>query len=206
MATVGLAGLPIPAGGDAPAGPGALAALALAIDPHLMQHVTDKAERDSLFATAPLHTVVTAEDGSLWVKTSATTSTWAIVYEPLPAWRPITLRTGMVQGDVALGVRRRQGTRVSLKGRVNKADGTNLNDPNAALNLGAVPSDCIPSGLRTLPGTCSLGGATVDAAGRIEIVGLNTSSAYGVAGDVLWWYQGTDGTPWVDISGDYWMD
>lgn len=205
MATVGLAGLPIPGGGDAPAGPGVLAALALAIDPHLILAVADKAERDSLYGTAPLHTVVTAEDGSLWVKTSATTSTWAAVYEPLPTWRPITLKSGMVEGDVALGVRRRQGTRVSLKGRVNKADGTNLLDA-FALNLGAVPSDCIPSGLRTYAGSCSLGGPTVDAAGRIEIIGLNTSSAYGVAGDILWWYQGDTGTPWVDISGDYWMD
>ncbi|MCX4450723.1 hypothetical protein [Streptomyces sp. NBC_01789] len=205
MATVGRAGLPIPNGGDAPVGPGALAALAEAIDPHLMQHVTDKAQRDSLFGDAPLHTAVTAEDGSLWVKTSASTSTWATIYEPLPSWRPITLKSGMVEGDVQLGVRRRQGVRVSLKGRIAKADGTNINEAFAA-NLGAVPSDCIPSGLRGFPALCSLGGATIQAVGRLEVIGSNTSSAYGVAGDLIWWFQDPAGTAWVDITGDYWMD
>jgi hypothetical protein len=51
-----------------------------------------------------------------------------------------------------------------------------------------------------------MAGTTTDATGRLEILDANTSSAYGDAGDLLWWYQGTDGTTWVDISGDYWMD
>ncbi|MFE7624618.1 hypothetical protein [Streptomyces sp. NPDC057509] len=204
MATVGLAGLPVPGGGDAPVGPGALADLALAIDPHLTLHVADKAERDSLYGDAPLHTAVSAEDGSLWLKTSASTSTWATIYEPLPAWRPLTLATGMTVGDIALGVRR-EGQRVSLKGRIAKTDGTVINEAFAA-NLGSVASDCIPSGLRAYPATCSLGGPTIQAVGRLEVIGANTSSAYGGPGDLIWWFQDPAGTAWVDVTGDYWMD
>lgn len=204
MATVGFADLPVPGGGDAPAGPGEFAALALAVDRGLIQHVADKAERDSVYAEAPLHTAVSAEDGSLWIKTAAATSTWATVYEPVPAWRPFNLAAGMVTGNVQLGVRR-MGALVHIKGQIAKEDGKPLNAAYA-VNLGTVPSDCVPTGLRTYPASCSLGGDTIQAVGRIDVLGSNTSSSYGTAGDLLWWLQDPAGTQYVDVTGLYWMD
>lgn len=204
MPTLGYADLPVPAGGDGPTVPAHLAALAEAIDPHLRHDVADQAERDADFAGAPVHTLVTAANGTMWVKVD-TDNTWVTIWEPLPAWRPITLAAGLEEGDVQLGIRRTWDKRVSLKGRIRRTDATLITDPNA-VNLGAVPSDCIPAGLRTWAGTCSAAGTTTDATGRMEILGASTSSSYGESGDLLWWYQGTDGTGWVDISGDYWMD
>ncbi|MFJ3587543.1 hypothetical protein ACIQUY_29195 [Streptomyces sp. NPDC090231] len=205
MATIGYAHLPVPAGGDSPTVPAGIAELAEALDPHLLQLPADLAARNNELADAPAQTLAIAANGTTWLKTSSVSNTWLTLWEPLSSWRPLTLKTGLEEGDVGLGVRRREGTRVSLKGRVRRSDTTNIIDPYA-FNLGAVPADCIPAGLRSYSGTCSLGGATVDACGRIEVIGANTSNAYGVPGDVLWWYQGTDGTPWVDVSGDYWMD
>lgn len=206
MATIGYAALPVPAGGDAPQVPTDLAELATALDPHLVQHAEDQADRDSRFATAPIQTLVLAEDGTAWMKLSSLTNTWSTLAAPLQAWQPtITLKTGFEEGAVDLGVRVKDATHVYLKGRIERTDATNILDANA-VNLGAVPSGLIPTELRTYAGTCSMAGATTDASGRIEILETTTASAYGDAGDILWWYQGTDGTAWVDISGDYWID
>src|SRR3546814_7943695 len=56
--------------------------------------VTNKAQRDSMFSGAPQHTMVSAANGSLWVKTSSTANTWAVIYEPLTAWRSEERRVG----------------------------------------------------------------------------------------------------------------
>ncbi|MFD8937334.1 hypothetical protein ACFV0R_19130 [Streptomyces sp. NPDC059578] len=204
MADLGLAGLPVPGGGQAPTVPAHLAPLALAIDQHLVQHAVDQADRNAKYSTAPLHTVVAAEDGSVWVKTSATTAVWATVYEPPPAWRPVTLASGMQQTGETTPQVRRIGRRVYLQGRINRVDGLNLT--GEVVNLCRVPADCIPTELRTYPGACSLGGTTTDASGRWEILGTNSASAYGDPGDLLWWYQGEGGTPWTDLAGAVWLD
>jgi hypothetical protein len=206
LATIGFAGLPIPGGGDGPDVPADIAELAAALDPHLVQHATNQADRDSKFSAAPVQTLVIAEDGTSWVKLSSSSNTWATLYEPLQDWQAtITLKAGLEEGVVELGTRVKDGTHVYLKGRIQRTDGALIYDPNA-VNLGSVDSALIPTELRTYGGTCSMAGTTTDASGRIEILDENTSSAYGEAGDILWWYQGTDGTGWVDISGDYWMD
>ncbi|GGX99697.1 hypothetical protein, partial [Streptomyces fructofermentans] len=152
----------------------------------------------------PAPIVAIAEDGTTWAKLD---TTWVTLFEPLAPFTPtITLKSGFEEGVVPLGARRwAGGTRVSLVGRITRTDAGQITDANA-VNLGAVPSDCIPSALRTYPGTCSMAGTTTEAAGRIEILGESSTSAYGVTGDILWWYQGDGGTAWVDISGDYWMD
>lgn len=204
MATIGYAQLPVPAGGQSPTVPADIAAFAEAVDPHLRHTATDLADRVNKYASAPAHTLVTANDGTMWVKTSSVSDTWVTIWEPLAAWdRTMTLSAGHQQGDVSIGLMI-LGKQVHLKGRIERTDATNLNDNNA-INLGSVPSDCIPAGLRTWPGTCSMAGTTTDAAGRLEVLGSNSASAYGYSGDILWWYQGTDGTPWVDISGSYWL-
>ena len=206
MATIGYAGLPVPGGGQSPVVPADIAALAEAVDPHLRHTVTDLADRTNRFADAPAQTLVTAADGTMWLKTSSSTDTWVTIWQPPPVWdRTLTLTTGLQQGDVTIGLMVVDGGRkVELKGRVERTDGTKITDPNA-VNLGAVPVDCVPPALRTWSGTCSMAGTTTDAAGRLEVLGDNSTSAYGEAGDVLWWYQGTDGTDWVDISGYYWL-
>ncbi|MGC4946165.1 hypothetical protein ACLQ2N_08160 [Streptomyces sp. DT224] len=204
MATIGYAQLPVPAGGDSPTVPADIAELAAAIDPHLVQTPVDLADRNNKLADAPAQTLAIARDGTTWLKTSGTANTWITMWEPLPAWRPFTPASGMTTGDITLGVRR-EGMRVRLKGRVAKSDGTNL-VADYAVNLGAVPSDCIPVGLRSWPASCSLNGATIQATGRLEVIGLNTSSAYGQAGDVIWWFQDPPGTAWVDLSGGYDLD
>ncbi|MEL3944884.1 hypothetical protein [Streptomyces sp. LNU-CPARS28] len=203
MATIGYADLPVPGGGDGPQVVAALAALAEAVDPHLVQHVADLAERNATMADAPVHTVVTANDGTTWIKTA---SGWSTVWEPLQAWQStITLNTGLEEGVSELGLRLKDGVHVYIRGRIQRTDGQLIYDANA-VNLGSVPSALIPAELVTWTGSCSMAGATTDASGRLEILGEGTSNAYGVAGDILWWYQGTDGTSWVDLAGDYWLD
>ncbi len=199
MATFGYAQLPVPGGGDAPTTPGDLAELATAIDPHLWQHATNKADRDSRFSAAPIHTVVTADDGSVWVKTSSS-NVWATIWEPLPAWQPIALASGIGQsGDVVPAVRVID-NRVHILGAVNKNDGSNFSGD--AIKVATVPASCIPPQLRRYPGSCSLSGDTTDAACRIEVVGQTGASP----GDVVVYYQATGGTPWIDLTGSYWMD
>lgn len=205
MATLGYAALPVPGGGQSPIVPADIAALAEAIDPHLRHSAADLADRTNRFAAAPAQTLVTAANGTVWLKTSSVTDTWVTIWEPPPVWdRTLSLKAGFQEGDVDIALMALDGgRRVELKGRIERTDGTLITDPNA-VNLGAVPADLIPAELRTYVGACSMGGTTTDAAGRVEILGTETTSAYGVAGDLLWWYQGTDGTNWVDISGYYW--
>ncbi|MGW6008683.1 hypothetical protein [Streptomyces sp. NPDC055210] len=205
MATLGYADLPVPGGGQAPLIPADIASLAEAIDPHLRHSVANLAERTTKFSAAPAQTLVTAANGTMWLKTSGVSDTWVTIWEPPPTWdRTMTLSTGLQVGDVSIGLMIVDGGRkVEIKGRIERTDAGKIVDPNA-VNLGAVPSDCIPPGLRTWVGACSMAGATTDAAGRLEILGTSSASAYGSVGDILWWYQGTDGTDWVDLSGYYW--
>jgi hypothetical protein len=208
MPTIGYADLPVPAGGDGPQVVADVAELATALDPHLVHHVEDQADRDARFSAAPVQTLVIAEDGTAWMKLVAGSNTWTTLYTPLQDWQStITLKSGFEESVVPLGVRVTDGGKhVWLKGRIERTDGNKILDANA-VNLAAVPSALIPpTELRTWVGTCSLAGTTTLAAGRMEVLNTGTASAYGVAGDLLWWYQGTDGTDWVDISGDYWID
>lgn len=207
MATLGYADLPVPGGGQSPLIPADIAALAEAVDPHLRHTVANLAERATKFpASTPAQTLVTAANGTMWLKTSNTLDTWVTIWEPPPTWdRTMSLSSGLQVGDVAIGLMIVDGGRkVELKGRIERTDAGNILDPNA-VNLGSVPSDCIPPALRTWVGACSMAGATTDAAGRLEVLGTSTASAYGDVGDVLWWYQGTEGTSWVDLSGYYWL-
>lgn len=204
MATVGRAQLPIPGGGDAPVGPGALAELALAIDPHLLQHVADKAERDAEYDDAPLHTAVTADDGSLWIKTSASTNTWATLYEPLQDWRPLSLAAGYTAGQTTPEVRIERGM-AHLRGRIEKSDGTVI--ATAGVKVATVPDDCIPAQIASFDGGASLTGDPVTAVGRVEVFSPDQdSNALGGRGSVVWYSQDGTGTPWIDISGSYWLD
>lgn len=203
MATVGYAELPIPGGGDAPVGPGALAELALAIDPHLVQHVVDQAERDAQYAAAPLHTLVSAENGSLWLKTSATANTWAVISEPLAAWRPITLASGYTAGQTTPEVRIDRG-QVHLRGRIEKTDGTVI--PIGGTKLATVPDDCIPDELSSWAAGQSVTGDPMTAVGRCEVFSPDQdANSLGGRGSLVWYSQDGTGTPWVDISGSYWL-
>ncbi|OUD02577.1 hypothetical protein [Streptomyces swartbergensis] len=204
MATVGYAQLPIPGGGDAPVGPGALAEFGLAVDPHLVQHVVDQAERDSQYAAAPLHTLVSAENGSLWLKTSATSNTWATIYAPLQPWRPITLAAGFAAGQTSPEVRIDRG-QVFLRGRVEKSDETTIG--LSGVKLGTVPDDCIPEQLSSWAGGQSIAGDPSTAVGRMECFSADQdSNALGGRGSLVWYSQDGTGTSWVDISGSYWLD
>lgn len=207
MAEFGYAKIPVPAGGDAPVGPGALAAMATAIDPHLLHHVVDQAERDAQYGDAPLHTAVTADDGSLWLKTSATANAWATIYEPDPPWRPIELLAGY-QGDAYTPEVRRIGQHVWLRGRIARTDQTVI--PNQGVGIAKVPDDCIPQvQIGSFAATSSLAGDVTIGTGKLEILDVGTASSLGDPGTVLWWSQDgatSAGTPWVNISGDYWID
>ncbi|MGW2708082.1 hypothetical protein ACWC4J_03665 [Streptomyces sp. NPDC001356] len=197
---IGYAKLPIPGGGQAPTTPGDLAAFAQAVDPHLVHHVADEAERDSLLDDAPVHTIASAANGTLWKKTSSTETPWVTLWEPLPAWRPVSLAAGVGQsGDVTPSIRV-VGGRVYLQGAVSKADGTVFSGDS--IKVGSVPTDCVPEQVRRYVAACSMAGDTTDGACRIEVTGKTNASP----GDILVWYQATGGTPWVDLSGGYWMD
>ncbi|WP_448319223.1 hypothetical protein [Streptomyces sp. CO7] len=200
MASVGFAQLPVPGGGDAPTGPGALAALGLAIDPHLVHHVTDRAARDAQFATAPLHTVVTANNGSLWIKTSASSSTWATVYEPDPDWRPVALASGFQSGNAAV---RRIGKRVHVRGTITKSDGSAI---VSTTKLGDVPADCWPQHTARGAGGSTITGDPVVGLGRIEVLGQGSNVNGATNGALMWYSQDGSGTDWVGIDFSYWID
>lgn len=206
---IGYARLPVPGGKQAPNTPADLVELAQAVDPHLVQHVTNQAERDATFSGAPLHTMVSAEDGSLWIKTSATANVWATVYEPLPAWRPVSLAGGYEPGGFSPQVRL-VGRQVHLRGRIQRTDGTTF--PMAGVKVGDVPADCRPAVVGVWAGGASLTGDPMTGVGRVEVLDVNTSSSFGGPGSLIWFSQdglqveGGTGALWIDISGSYWID
>lgn len=207
MATIGYADLPIPAGGDVPEVPGAIADLATAIDPHLVQHVTNLADRNSTLSGAPQHTVAIAGDGTTWVKTDSGSNTWVTVWEPLPAWQDVTLAAGY-QEDTYTPQARRIGKQVFLRGRIARTDSAVI--PNGGIKIASVPTGCIPQGqIGAYAATSSLAGSVVIGTGKLEVLDVDTASSLGDPGSILWWSQDgptESGTPWVNISGSYWID
>lgn len=207
MATIGYADLPVPAGGNAPDVTAAIADLATAVDPHLVQHVTNLADRNTTLSGAPQHTVAIAADGTTWVKTDSGSNEWITVWEPLPAWRDITLASGY-QEDTYTPQVRRIDQQVFVRGRIARTDGAVI--PNQGIRLGSVPTDCIPQGqIGAWAATCSLAGSVVIGVGKCEVLDVDTASALGPPGSILWWTQDGPteaGTPWVNISGSYWLD
>lgn len=203
MATIGYAQLPVPGGGDSPLGPAALADLATAIDPHLTQHVTNRAQRDSLYSGAPRHTMVSADDGSLWLKTSSTANTWATIYEPVAAWRAVTPASGYQGAEFAPLCRIDRG-RVYLQGRLQRVDGGVF--PTGGVKVGSVPADCRPAKYGSWAGGSGLTGDPVVGVGRLEVLGAASSTSTGTIGDILWYSQDGTGVPWLDLSGSYWLD
>lgn len=201
MTTIGYAQLPVPAGGDAPVGPGAIAALATAVDPHLVHHVDDLAHRDAALSGAPARTMAVALDGSTWIKTSSTGNTWITVWEPLSAWRPISVASGYEAGQTTPQVRV-VGRQVHLRGRLQKTDGSMIAGGGVA--VGTVPSDCYPQQLASFAGGASLTGDAMTGVGRVEIYSADQTSHD--VGNVIWYSQDGDGVTWIDISGSYWLD
>ncbi|WP_215456684.1 hypothetical protein [Streptomyces sp. ATCC 21386] len=208
MATIGYAQLPVPAGASAPAVVSALADLATAIDPHLVQHVEDLADRTATLSAAPQHTVAVADDGTTWIKTDGGTDTWATVWEPLPDWQNVTLASGYQTSGGYTPQARLIGKQVFLRGRIERVDGTVI--VNNGVKIGAVPTSCIPQEqVGTYAATCSLAGDVVIGVGKFEVLEVGTSSTLGVAGDLTWWSQDgptAGGVPWIGINGSYWTD
>ncbi|MGQ4514211.1 hypothetical protein [Streptomyces sp. DW26H14] len=202
MATIGYANLPVPAGGDGPAVPAAVAELATALDPHLVQHVTDQADRDNTLADAPVSTLAIAADGSAWSKTS-TGNTWFTLAEPLPAWVPLSLASGMEADQDAPECRILGTGQVFLRGNVRKTDGSLL--PVAGVQVATVPDEAIPEQLGRIAGGASLTGDASIGVGRVEVLGRNTGVSAGPGG-VMWYSQDGSGVTWCDLSGSYWLD
>lgn len=206
MPDIGYAGLPVPEGADAPAGPGALAELAEAVDPHLWQHVTSLADRNTRLPTAPVRTVAVGPDGTTWIKV-ATANTWITLWEPLPAWRPLSLASGYQAGTITPQITIRNGRQVHLRGRIARTDGTPIVGTNS-IQIGTVPADCIPTVFSTSSAYYSLTGDPVIGAGRLETKPATDANP----GELSFWSQdgaqdgGTVGAVWVDISGSYWLD
>lgn len=206
MATIGYAGLPVPGGGDAPVGPGQLADLATAIDPHLWQHADDQADRDSLYSAAPAQTVVVALDGTVWVKVSSVANTWITVWEPVPAWRTLSLNAAFEAGSTIPQVRR-IGNQVFLRGRAERVDGQVIVGTNG-IEIATVPDDCKPSQQATASAFYSLTGTPLIGAGRSEIysdIDPNPAKLYFFSQDGAQ-DAGAVGCVWVDLSGSYWID
>lgn len=208
MPTIGYAELPVPAGANAPTLVDALADLATALDPHLIQHVEDLADRNSTLSSAPQHTVAVADDGTTWIKTDSGSNTWIVVWEPLPAWQNVTLASGYQSSGGYTPQARLVGSRVSLRGRIERTDGLVI--PSNGVMVGTVPTSCIPQEqVGTYAATCSLAGDVIIGVGKLEILEEGTSSTLGDEGDITWWSQDgptAGGTPWIAINGDYWID
>ncbi|MDX2528065.1 hypothetical protein [Streptomyces europaeiscabiei] len=208
MPTIGFAELPVPAGADAPTIVDALADLATTLDPHLVQHVEDLADRNSTLSSAPQHTVAVAEDGTTWVKTESGSNTWITVWEPLPAWQNVTLTSGYQVSGGYTPQARLIGSQVFLRGRIERVDGLVI--PTNGVKVGTVPTACTPQEqVGAYAGTCSLAGDVVIGVGKLEVLETDTSSTLGDAGDITWWSQDGPvavGTPWIAINGTYWID
>lgn len=211
MATFGYAELPVPGGGDGPTMPGHLADLAEAIDPHLWQHVTNVADRDSELSGAPAQTVAVATNGTVWVKISSVANSWVTVWEPLPAWQPISLASGYGAGETTPEIRITNNGHVFTRGRILRTSGALL--PVAGVKLGTVPSAAIPDQLACWTGASSLTGDAMVGAGRVEVFSEDQDgNALGGQGSLVWYSQdgmqdgGAAGVYWADISGDYWLD
>jgi hypothetical protein len=208
LPTIGYAQLPVPAGADTPTVASALADIATALDPHLVQHVTDLADRNSTLSSAPQHTVAVAEDGTTWIKTDGGSNTWVTVWEPLPAWQNCTLAAGYQSSGGFTPQARLVGNRVSLRGRIERTDGQVI--PINGVKVGSVPTACIPQEqVGAYAGTCSLAGDVIIGVGKLEVLETGTSSVLGGAGDITWWSQDgptATGTPWIAINGEYWTD
>ncbi|KDN73908.1 hypothetical protein DF19_41660 [Streptomyces olindensis] len=210
MATIGNAELPIPGGGDSPTTPGHLAELAEAIDPYLWQHVTNLADRNARLSEAPIQTVALAPDGTTWVKISSSTNTWATLYEPLPAWQPLTLPAGYESGQT-LAEGRVVGGQVHLRGTIQRID-AQLISANGT-KLATVPTALIPSQIARYAAPSSMTGDAMVGACRMEVYSPDQdANAIGGRGSVVVWSQdgqqdaGVAGLAWVDISGSYWLD
>ncbi|AQW55303.1 hypothetical protein ACIQPP_05640 [Streptomyces violaceusniger] len=204
MATIGRANLPVPAGGNSPTVPADIAALAEAVDPHLRHTVTNKAQRDTLFADAPAHTLVTADDGSMWLKVSSTSNTWVSIYEAPEAWRPLPLASGFTAGEQAPEIRR-IGTHVWMRGRVQRVDGAVIFNLSAT-KIAQVPADCVPLALASGAAGQSVVGDPVTGVGRIEVLATGWERPEGGAGSVLWYSQDGTGSTWVGCDLEYWID
>lgn len=204
MATIGYANLPVPGGGDGPTVPGHLADLAETIDPHLRHNAEDLAERTTLYADAPAMTLVTAADGTMWLKISSVSDTWVTIWEPLMDWQPVTLASGFEAGQTDPEVRIDRG-RVYLRGRIQRTDTTDI--ATGGVKLGTVPTDCIPDRLASWAGGASLGGDPITGVGRCEVFSPDQNgNALGNEGSLIWYSQDATGVDWVDISGSYWLD
>ncbi|MFD5656909.1 hypothetical protein [Streptomyces hirsutus] len=207
MPTIGYADLPIPGGGDGPDGAAAIAALAAALDPHLVQHVANLADRTARLSAAPVRTLAIAANGTAWTKTSATTDTWVTLWEPTPAWRTLGLAAGFEQVTSTPQIRL-IGKQVFVRGRVQKVSGGLIGTANTEV-LAVMPSDCWPTRLCFWAGGSSITGDPMTALCRIEIAGpaqalpTGSLSMYSQDGGQD---GGTVGTSWVDISGSYWID
>ncbi|MFF9568509.1 hypothetical protein [Streptomyces sp. NPDC014685] len=189
---IGYARWPVPSGGDAPDGPAQLAAIATTIDPHLVQHCADVADRDALYSTAPARTVAVAANGQTWIKTSDTANTWVSLWEPAPAWKPLSLASGMAPGSTTPQYKV-IGGQVYVRGRIVRADDSVLIGDGQV--LAPVPAEARPSQLCTWAGGQSLTGDPLTAVCRME-----------AGSSLVWWSQDGTGTTWVDISGSYWLD
>lgn len=199
MATIGYAGLPVPAGSNAPDISAILATYTEALDPHLLQLVADEAERDVNLTDAPAGTVaVSTTDGSVWAKTAAGWVTW---WEPVEAWRPISLNSGFSEFITTPQVRR-IGSQVFMRGRIQN-EGTVTVPVGVA--MGVVPTDCIPSQLTSLPVAASYVGDPSTGVGRLDIYSPEEVSQ--PEGSITWNSQDGDGAvTWVELTGSYWID
>lgn len=210
MATFGYANLPVPGGGDGPTMPGDLAELAEAIDPHLWQHATDQADRNTKYAAAPVQTVVVALDGTTWIKVASDSNTWITVWEPVADWVPLTLASGYEEGQTTPEGRIDRG-RVYLRGRIQRTDSGLI--AASGVKLATVPTDFIPAQISSFAGGASLTGDAMTGVGRVEIFSPDQdANTFGGRGSLIWYSQdgsqdsGTAGVMWVDISGFYWLD
>jgi hypothetical protein len=209
VATIGYAELPIPGGGDGPTVPGHLAELAEAIDPHLWQHVTDLADRNTRFSAAPVWTVAVAANGTTWVKTS-TSNVWATLWEPLQDWQALTLATGYEAGQTLPEGRICNG-QVHLRGTIQRIDGQLISSNGT--KLATVPTALIPSQIARYAAPSSMTGDAMVGTCRMEVYSPDQDgNAIGSRGSVVVWSQdgqqdsGVAGLAWVDISGSYWLD
>ncbi|MFE6494118.1 hypothetical protein [Streptomyces sp. NPDC057748] len=206
MVPFGFAGLPVPAGGDAPAIDAIIAAYSEVLDKHLLQLVTTEADRNAKLNGCPNGTVaVSTTTGTVWARAGGTWVTW---WEPIPAWRTLALSSTYVAQEIIPQIRR-VGKKVTIRGRVARADG-GLIDARNGVKVADVPTDCRPAVLSTGAGGQSLAGDPMIGLCRVEVFGADTSTSLGGVGTVALYTQDGlttgAGTSWLGLDIEYWTD
>lgn len=185
------AGIPYPAGKDAPYTAADFQATVEYLDDRVVLRASDSADRDARYLTPTPGMLVTGDDGTVWIADQA--GGWHTAYEPQPPWVALSIASG-VASDGALAMKTHQG-QVWLTGNlVSTGAGLEHATPLAWVPNGYEPNT---SGSRFFATAASLVGSRTIATCRVEV---HTDGLIQIADQ-------EESPPFISIDGiQYWIN